>query len=95
MASELERCAIKARVHGRKDHEATNRIDASTVRLLCAGCSHDHRHRRCKVTLRYRPTADFVLLVHMNNTNEEVEQIFFLPVQNIREHQFLRPSTRA
>ena len=46
-------------------------------------------------TVRHAPAVDFILWVRMNQANEEVAQIYLLPVQNFPDHQYLWPSTRT
>ena len=94
-ANELERCALRASAQVEKVTTRTYRINGVTVRLLCTRCRYERSHPCWKVTVRYYPAADFVIWVRMNELNEEVAQIYLLPVHNFPEHQYLWPSTRT
>lgn len=95
MAIELERCALRAHAHVEKVTTRTYRINGLVVRLLCTRCRYERSHRCWKVTVRHSPPADFIVWVRMNEANEEVAQIYLLPVQKFSEHQYLWPSTRT
>jgi hypothetical protein len=95
MAIELERCARRANAQLEKVTTRTYRVNGVTVRLLCTRCRYERSHPCWKVTVRHAPAVDFVLWVRMNQANEEVAQIYLLPVQNFPEHQYLWPSTRT
>lgn len=45
--------------------------------------------------MRHSPPVDFVVWIRMDQSNEEVEQIYLLPVSKFPEHQYLWPSTRT
>jgi DNA invertase Pin-like site-specific DNA recombinase len=93
MSIELERCANKANAQVEKITTRTYRINGVTVRLLCTRCRYERSHPCWKVTVRHCPAVDFVLWVRMNQANEDVAQIYLLPVQDFPEHQHLWPST--
>ena len=95
MAIEFERCARHANAQLEKVTTRTYRVNGVTVRLLCTRCRYERSHPCWKVTVRHAPAVDFVLWVRMNQANEEVAQIYLLPVQNFPEHQYLWPSTRT
>jgi DNA invertase Pin-like site-specific DNA recombinase len=95
MAIELERCARHASAQIEKVTTRTYRVNGVTVRLLCTRCRYERSHPCWKVTVRHAPAVDFVLWVRMNQANEEVAQIYLLPVQNFPDHQYLWPSTRT
>jgi len=95
MAIELERCARGANAQLEKVTTRTYRVNGVTVRLLCTRCRYERSHPCWKVTLRHAPAVDFVLWIRMNQSNEEVAQIYLLPVQSFPEHQYLWPSTRT
>lgn len=92
---DLEISALAANILIEKLTTFTYRINGRTVRLLCTRCRHDHRYPRWHITLRQNPTVDFVLWLRMNETNEEVEQMYLLSVQDFREFQCLWPSTKT
>ena len=95
MANELERCARRANAQLEKVTTRTYRVNGVTVRLLCTRCRYERSHPCWKVTVRHAPAVDFVLWVRMSQSNEEVAQIYLLPVQNFPDHQYLWPSTRT
>ncbi len=95
MAVELERCADHANAQIEKVTTRTYRINGVTVRLLCTRCRYERSHPCWKVTVQHAPAVDFVLWVRMNQLNEDVAQIYLLPVQSFPEHQYLWPSTRT
>lgn len=95
MAIELERCARRANAQLEKVTTRTYRVNGVTVRLLCTRCRYERSHPCWKVTVRHAPAVDFVLWVRMNQANEEVAQVYLLPVQNFPDHQYLWPSTRT
>jgi len=94
-SAELERCALRANAKVEKITTRTYRIAGVTVRLLCTRCRYERSHPCWKVTLRHSPGVDFVIWVRMNEANEEVAQIYLLPVQQFPDHQYLWPSTRT
>lgn len=95
MAIELEQCALRANAQVEKITTRTYRINGVVVRLLCTRCRYERSHPCWKVTVRHSPPVDFVLWVRMNQANEEVAQIYLLPVHNFPDHQYLWPSTRT
>lgn len=95
MAIELERCARRANAQLEKVTTRTYRVNGVRVRLLCTKCRYERSHPCWKVTVRHAPAVDFVLWVRMNQANEEVAQIYLLPVENFPDHQYLWPSTRT
>jgi len=95
MVIELERCARRANAQIEKVTTRTYRVNGVTVRLLCTRCRYERSHPCWKVTVRHAPAVDFILWVRMNQANEEVAQIYLLPVQNFPDHQYLWPSTRT
>ncbi|QOL52241.1 recombinase family protein [Massilia litorea] len=95
MAIELERCALRAKAKVEQLTTRTYRINGVIVRLLCTRCRYERSHPCWKVTVRHSPPADFVVWIRMNEANEEVAQIYLLPVQSFPEHQYLWPSTRT
>jgi len=95
MANQLERCALQANASLERLTPRTYRINGVTVRLLCTRCRYERTHPCWKVTVQHSPPADFVIWVRMNQSNDEVAQIYLLPVGNFPEHQYLWPSTRT
>jgi len=95
MVIELERCARRANAQIEKVTTRTYRVNGVTVRLLCTRCRYERSHPCWKVTVRHAPAVDFILWVRMNQANEEVAQIYLLPVQEFPDHQYLWPSTRT
>ena len=95
MTNELERCSRQANAKVEKITTRTYRINGVIVRLLCTRCRYERSHPCWKVTVRHSPAVDFVLWVRMNQANDEVAQIYLLPVQSFPEHQHLWPSTRT
>ena len=95
MVIELERCARRADAQIEKVTTRTYRVNGVTVRLLCTRCRYERSHPCWKVTVRHAPAVDFILWVRMNQANEEVAQIYLLPVQKFPDHQYLWPSTRT
>ncbi|QOL52244.1 recombinase family protein [Massilia litorea] len=95
MANEMKRCAIETSINIEKVSTLTYQINGSTVHLLCTKCRHGKRYPRWKVTLRYCPAADFVLWVRMNENNDEIAQIYLLPVQEFSTYKCLWPSTHT
>ena len=95
IAIELERCALRAKAKVEQLTTRTYRINGVIVRLLCTRCRYERSHPCWKVTVRHSPPADFVVWIRMNEANDEVAQIYLLPVQNFPEHQYLWPSTRT
>ena len=93
MTNELERCAFQANAQIEKITTRTYRINGVAVRLLCTRCRYERSHPCWKVTVRHCPAVDFVLWIRMNQANEDVAQIYLLPVQDFPEHQYLWPST--
>jgi len=95
MANELEQCALQANANVERLTTRTYRINDVTVRLLCTRCRYERSHPCWKVTVRHSPPVDFVVWIRMDQSNEEVEQIYLLPVSKFPEHQYLWPSTRT
>lgn len=95
IVAELERCAVRASAQIEKVTTRTYRVNGVTVRLLCTRCRYERSHPCWKVTVQHAPKVDFVLWVRMDQANQEVAQIYLLPVQNFPEHQYLWPSTRT
>jgi DNA invertase Pin-like site-specific DNA recombinase len=95
MTNELERCALRANAQVEKITTRTYRVNGVTVRLLCTRCRYERSHPCWKVTMRHCPAVDFVLWIRMNQANEDVAQIYLLPVRDFPEHQHLWPSTRT
>ncbi|MFC3461444.1 recombinase family protein [Massilia haematophila] len=95
IVAELERCAVRASAQIEKVTTRTYRVNGVTVLLLCTRCRYERSHPCWKVTVQHAPKVDFVLWVRMDQANQEVAQIYLLPVQNFPEHQYLWPSTRT
>ncbi len=95
LSAELEQCALRANTKADRITTRTYRVAGVTVRLLCTRCRYERSHPCWKVTLRHSPAADFVIWARMNESNEDVAQLYLLPVSQFPEHQYLWPSTRT
>lgn len=95
MTQELERCASLASATIVQLTHRTYRLNDVTVRLLCTRCRYERSHPCWKVPVRYSPHVDFIIWLRMNETNDDVAQIYLLPTQNFPDHKYLWPSTRT
>ena len=73
----------------------TFRFDGVIVRLLCTRCRFERSHPCWKVLLRQLPQPDFIIWLRMNESNERVEQVYLLPVEDFPGYKVIWPSTRT
>lgn len=95
LSAEVERCALRANALAEKITPRTYRIAGISVRLLCTRCRFERSYPCWKVTLTHSPPVDFIIWVRMNLANDEVAQIYLLPVQSFPNQKFLWPSTQT